>query len=225
MIGLVTIGQAPRDDVVHSMFGAEYEGSFPQAGALDHLSGEEIATLAPREHEHPLVTRLLDGTEVVIAKERLTDLMNDAIARVEGAGARLTCVLCTGEFRGLIARGQLVYPDRLLAGVVDALAGDGTLGVVIPNAGQRTGMVAKWSRPGREVEIEVVSPYSASGDVARAVADLESRGSQLIVLDCMGYTLEMLRNARGNTSVPVVLANNLVGAVLRSAAPDLADPA
>lgn len=221
MLGLATIGQAPREDIVGSMLGCPDSGTVIQAGALDHLERSAIEGLAPRRDEHPLVTRLTDGKEVVISKERVTPLLNDAVRRLEGAGAALICVLCTGQFQGLVSTQLIVYPDAVLAGVVDAVLPKGALGVVIPHAGQWETMIGKWKRGNRTVDLQVVSPYDGSRSFDEAGERLVSAGADLIVMDCMGYTNEMQSKVRSAVDVPVLLANGVVGGVLASMIPGL----
>jgi protein AroM len=215
MLGLVTIGQSPREDVVASMFGSSEQLSAVEGGALDLLDRQQIAALAPGEDEHPLVTRLRDGSEVVVAKERLMPYLIDAVERVEQAGCDTICMLCTGEFPRLGDRALVIYPDRLVQHVVEALLPSGTLGVLMPHEGQRQGMLAKWTTPSRATVVAVASPYSAAGQIADAVAGLADAGAQAIVLDCMGYDRRMLADARAAASVAVLLSNGVVGSVLR----------
>lgn len=221
MLGLATIGQSPRDDVVPSMFGTP-SPTMPQAGALDGLTPSQVAELAPGPDEHPLVTRLRDGSEVVIAKERVTPLLEAAIARLEDQGANIVCVLCTGEFVDISSVARIVYPDRVLAGVIDAVLPSGTIGAIVPHEGQRQSMIAKWSGRARAVEIATVSPYSGGATFGDAAAALERAGAELIVMDCMGYSLEMQSKAQTAVTVPVILANRVVGAVLSALVPSLA---
>ena len=44
---------------------------------------------------------------------------------------------------------------------------------------------------------------------------LEVLRAQAIVLDCMGFDRRMLADARAATDKPVILANGIVGSVLR----------
>lgn len=215
MIGLATIGQAPRDDVAPVMFSAETLPFVRQAGALDGLSPQDIAALQPSEAEHPLVTRLLSGEEVVIAKERVTPYLLQAVQGLEAAGAGLICVLCTGSFDLPGCSSRLVYPDRLIQGVVDGMLPSGRLGVVIPHAGQLASMQRKWGRSGRKVEIAVLSPYESRGG-ACVFDGLGDREVDLIVLDCMGYGRDVQDRAERVSRVPVILSNRLVGAVIES---------
>ena len=68
VVGLVTIGQSPRPDVVPDM--AEITGpgvEIREAGALDGLGRAAIDALAPREGDEILVTRLADGAPVFLS--------------------------------------------------------------------------------------------------------------------------------------------------------------
>jgi len=212
MLGLVTIGQAPRDDVTASMFGVG-DVAFVEAGALDGLSDADIAALAPAGSDHVLVTRLTDGREVVVAKERLLPLVQAAVDRVVDQGATVVCVLCTGAFPELSASVLLVFPDRLLSGVVDATLPSGKLGVVMPHPEQHESMMTKWTTAERSVITDSVSPY-AGGDVGAVVARLRAERVNAIVLDCMGFDRSMLAEAREEFEGPVFLANGVVGAIL-----------
>jgi protein AroM len=216
LIGLATIGQSPRADVVRTMFDSNTSNGVLQAGALDGLDAATIAGLAPASHEHPLVSRLADGNEVVIAKERLIPLLESAIQRLEAGGSSLICVLCTGEFYLGTRSVRLVYPDRLITGVVDALLPTGHLGVIIPHLGQTGSMIEKWQREGRHVSIEVHSPYSGATSPAVTAARLDDQGCEMIVFDCMGYTREDQDAAQSVCDVPVFLASGLVGSILGS---------
>ena len=73
IIGTVTIGQAPRTDVgpeVAEIHGPDVE--IREAGALDGMTTEEIAKLAPRKGDYVLVTRLADGSSVQVAEQHIT---------------------------------------------------------------------------------------------------------------------------------------------------------
>jgi protein AroM len=215
MLGLVTIGQSPREDVVASMFGDPSPLGIVQAGALDGLSMDEIERLSPAQSDHPLVTRLRDGCEVTVAKERILGLMRQAVADLERAGAQVICVLCTGSFPPLGGTRQVVYPDRIVAGVVSAIVPAGTIGVLMPHPGQDGVMRRKWSTQHRNVVTASVSPYAPEFRFEEAVALMTRCGVDAIVMDCMGYDRRMQSDVRSRTDSAVLLANGVVGAVLR----------
>ncbi len=213
VIGLLTIGQAPRPDIVDSMFTAK-PNRLLEFGALDDLSRHEIAALEPVAGEHPLVTRLHTGEELVIAKERVLPCLQRAADTAVRQGATLLVVLCTGTFPGLRAPVPIVYPDRLLVATVNALLPVGALGVLMPHPGQYETMAEKWALAGRRFVGGVVSPYDARTELERIGRKLASQGVDLIVLDCMGYTQAMKQTIAEASGRPVVLANRLVGRVV-----------
>ena len=72
VVGLVTIGQAPRTDVVPDMAAILGPGvEIREAGALDGLARVEIDRLAPTGDDEILVTRLTDGTAVFLGKPKI----------------------------------------------------------------------------------------------------------------------------------------------------------
>src|SRR5439155_4603669 len=83
-VGLITIGQAPRDDVVPEMLAQlGFEVEAIQLGAIDGLSLEEVWELAPRGDEPWAVSRLRDGTEVRLAKRELDPRMQRCVDALE----------------------------------------------------------------------------------------------------------------------------------------------
>lgn len=214
MLGLVTIGASPREDIVFSMFGPHPPDALVQAGALDGKSDDEIAALAPRDGEPMLVTRRRDGREVHLAEQRLLPHVQGAVEDAIGRGATVVCILCTGDFRAVSSRVRLVTPDRLVASIVNALLPEGTLGVLMPHPEQASSMLAKWRSPGRRVVARPLCPYRSAGTAAGIARDLRAAGAELVVLDCMAYTREHCMQLRGYLEVPVVLSSGLTGSIL-----------
>ena len=79
-IGIITIGQSPRKDVVPEMtpfFGNNVE--VLEAGALDGLTPDQVKTYYPENGMTHLVSRMRDGTEIIVAKEKLIPRIETAI--------------------------------------------------------------------------------------------------------------------------------------------------
>ena len=80
VIGAVTIGQAPRVDIMPELtaiLGPEVQ--VKEAGALDGLSKEEIAAFAPKAGDYVLVTRVADGSSVKVAEQYITPRIKERI--------------------------------------------------------------------------------------------------------------------------------------------------
>ena len=104
-VGLITVGQSPRSDVVPDMaaiLGGDVE--IVEAGALDGLTREQITRLAPEGDDEILVTRLADGSSVFVGKSKVIPRIEAQIAALEDRGVTLNVLLCTGEFPQLAAR-------------------------------------------------------------------------------------------------------------------------
>src|SRR5205823_4833527 len=100
VLGTLTIGQAPRPDVV-PIIDRHVSADVRRIhrGVLDGLSYAEIAArYTPEGGEPELVTRLTDGTETVLSRARMKDSVQQALAALEAEGCDLILLLCTGTF-------------------------------------------------------------------------------------------------------------------------------
>jgi protein AroM len=208
-VGMITIGQAPRDDVVPEMEKLLGPGfRVVQAGALDGLSRAEVERLAPGPGQDPLTTRLADGTGVVLAKEAILAHLQRCLDRLADADALV--ILCTGKFPRFTCARPLLEPDRILFGATRAVFGGGTLGIVIPIEEQRAVATTRWSPVSPAVTVAVASPYRGAPELARAAETLRRAGAGLVVMDCMGFTQAAKDMVHDLTGVPVLLASSLI---------------
>jgi protein AroM len=224
-LGIVTIGQAPRLDVVPEM--AELIGSgveIVERGALDGLGAEGVAALAPGARDEVLVTRLADGAAVFVGKRQVTPRVQAQIRALEAEGVTLTVLLCTGAFEGLAPRRPLLEPDKVLLGVLRGVRVRGRLGVLTPSTRHVPQTEARWRSYGFDPVVVAVSPYGrgggAGGDAAEGAGALEAaaaafRGGDagLVLLDCMGFQRPARQRLRAALDVPVLVANLLVARV------------
>lgn len=160
------------------------------------------------------MSRLRDGTEVVIAKERLIPHLQRAVDRAAQLGATFAVILCTGEFAKLAPPIPAIYPDRVLAHVVEAVLPAGTIGVMLPHEGQMKMMSRKWTTATRTFVGVAVSPYSGQAELAGQARTLRDAGAAMIVLDCMGFDGAMKQLVAAESGLPTMLANRLVGRVV-----------
>lgn len=215
ILGAVTIGQAPRVDLVPEM--AEWLGSdveVREAGALDDLSLDEIAALAPAEGDYVLVSRLRDGSCARMAEHKILPLVQQKISELYREGAEVAVLLCTGQFPAFQTPGLLVLPEPMVYSVTGALAKGRRLGVLCPDAQQVQQDTQAWQPHCREVVVRPASPYLPGNGLAVAAQELRAAQVDLIVMNCMGYTQEMQQQVRRTAGVPVLLARRLVARVL-----------
>jgi protein AroM len=211
-IAFVTVGQAPRTDMVPEILerlGGEVEAQ--EFGALDDLSRDEIAAMHPPPGEPSLATRLRDGSEVVIGKRPTGERLQVLFNRLDKEGFDAITLLCTGYFPHLESRTLLVESQRVVDATVDALAlGCRNLGVMVPLKRQIEEFHLK-PNDGRRVTGSYYSPY-AEDRLEQATRELKD--CDLIVMHCMGYSEAMRARAVEVVDKPVLLARRIVaGAV------------
>ncbi|MFD3269795.1 AroM family protein [Paenibacillus dendritiformis] len=213
-IGLITIGQAPRTDVqpLIERWLAPCADVI-QLGVLDGMAVAEIEReLGPQQGEFVLTTRLADGEAVVLSAAKTELAMQRLIDECERQGCQVIILLCTGVFRHLAAeRALLIEPERILTPAIAKLAGGTQIGLIIPLAEQAEEMRQKWGAFGASITTAAASPYTATREqLAAAAQELRAAGAGIIVLDCMGYTLEHQQIAREASGCFALLSSSLL---------------
>jgi protein AroM len=213
-LGTLTIGQAPRADIT-PILDAVIDAGTPRrhAGVLDGLSRAEIERdFAARPGEAMLITKLLDGSSVIIDRSKTEAAAQAKLAMLEAEGCSTILMLCTGHFETLSCeRARLIEPDRILPPTVAALTHGARLGIIVPIPEQIASEAGKWVALGREPLYGAASPYAeASPALAQAARDLAERGAQILLMDCMGFVEGHRREAAEASGLPVILSNSLI---------------
>jgi protein AroM len=215
-VGLVTIGQSPRTDVtltIRKMLGPEVE--LIEKGALDGMTRKEVDKLAPAADEYTLVTRMRNGTFVMVAKTRILPRVQKSVKELEEINVDLTVLLCTGDFPEVKANGLLIRPDKLIFDMTRGVLEHGKLAVVVPDKGQIPFLRAKWEKKGVSLIMVAANPYGDMEASEEAAAILAEENVDLIILDCIGFTPKMKEVFERITGKPVVLPQTLLGRVLQ----------
>ena len=217
VLGTLTIGQAPRPDVVPIIdryIPAEVRRI--HRGVLDGLSHAEIeARYKPEGGEPELVTRLQDGTEITLSRARMKDGVQQALAALEAAGCDAILLLCTGTFDGLgCKKAWLIEPDHIIPAMVAGLVEQHQLGVLVPIASQIGSESGKWRVLHRPPIFAAASPYGGTEDaLVDAGKELKAQGADAILLDCIGFT-ERHRHALLPLGLPVIVSNAVAAKAL-----------
>lgn len=210
-LACITIGQAPRVDMVPEMRGWLPDVEVVEYGALDKLTDDQIAAIAPDPADEFLTTRLQDGSSVIIGRAGVLPLMQERIQQAERDGVDAILLVCTGEFPDFDTQVPLFTADHLLTKAVAGVVGKQAVGVLSPLEEQRESSKEKFAEV-RVVTTAAASPYSAQNreEIARAAKQLADDGADWIVLDCMGYTADHRAIAAVAAQRPVVVARQAV---------------
>lgn len=214
VLGMVTIGQSPRDDMLPQMLPyLPSDLGIRQVGALDGLTHEQILGLAPGPHGYVLHTRLRDGSAVTVGREAILPRVQACIERLERDGANPVLLLCTGEFPELRSGGLLIEPDWLLVNAIRGLRVR-RIGVFVPLSSQIDSLTEKWGSLDAVASFVAASPYTGQDEVACAARKLQGQSLDLLIMDCMGYTQVHKQLTRQITGLSVILASSMVARIV-----------
>ena len=133
---------------------------------------------------------------------------------LEQQGVSLILLLCTGEFPAEFhSNVPLIFPDHILKGLIPAISVK-NLSVIIPTKAQEEQMPGKWKDCCDSLHVTSVSPYGDPLAVFAAAKEIPA-DTDLILLDCIGYTIEMKERIQALTQKPVLLSRTLVARVIR----------
>lgn len=222
LLGVVTIGQSPRPDLV-AAFAAHAPGArVAVRGALDGLSVREVDALAGLPTDYPLLVRLADGTTREIGRDVLHPRVVQQARAFAADGATAVAIACAGDFPDVPCDVPVVLPGRVVPAVTRALGATARVGVVTPVAGQIAAATAKWRADGFD-PVTVAAPPDDDAQLDRAADILRAAGVPLIVLDCMGHADDAARRLEARSGARVLLAQSLAarvaGELVRSPAP------
>lgn len=216
MLGIVTIGQAPRDDIV-ALFAAQAPPGTKVVlrGALDGLSDEEVDALPPLSGADTLYTRLRGGRDVKISKLAVIARSPATLARLRADGCDAIVYACTGEFPPMEGDAGVLFPSRVLSGIAEGLLPRGRLGLLVPFAEQGEKLATKWARSGVDVTVEALVPSASPEEAAAVARRLAATRPDLVALDCMSYAPGIKAAVKAEVKVPTLLAITATGRVLR----------
>jgi protein AroM len=207
-VAFLTTGQSPRTDLVPEMveeLGRAIE--VIEAGMLDDLSPAEIDALRPAAGAPVIVSRLRDGSEVVMDHRKVAARLQPLIDAHEGAD--ILVLLCTGSFPSLSARSPLVKVGPVVDDQVAALGRFGQrIGVMVPGAAQVRHYQDKAS--GKTIAA-YASPYGRPR--WREAVD-ELFDADVIVMHCMGYDRAMREHVAALSGKPTLLSRSLVASAV-----------
>ena len=211
-IALVTAGQSPRGDLAETIASQLPPGTLiVEVGMLDDLSPREISALSPRSAAPSLVTRLRDGSEIVVARAAVEERVARFLRGLSSDAFNLVCVLTTGLTTRFASSVPLVdlqqAMESAVAGLVEPMS---RLAVFLPNQRQVDDAAIGMAR--YESRVAWLDAGHAEGwaRAARLAADCDA-----IVLNSIAYDEATAERLAAMTGKPVVLPRRVIAGLAR----------
>jgi len=209
-LGVLTIGQSPRDDIVPTLRKYCPPGTaITELGLLDHMSAEQIAQLQPCHEADAIETRLRDGNAVIVSKTALEPLLAAALAEMP----RPVLLLCSSTFAVLESIAGVIRPNELILPIMRHVAAGHRLGVIGPES-DLPRQPGYWHPHVPDAIFAAGSPTDPIDALETAGMRLVGDGATLLFLDCMGFRDDQREALRQAAGVPVVAATTLVARLL-----------
>ncbi len=211
-VGLISMGQALRGDIkenIEDILEPDFE--LVCLGILDDYSYEQIVDrFWAKEGEPFIVSAIADGTTVIIDHSHAYKLINEKLAYLDRLGIEVKMLMCTGEFDDLEYEGILVQPSKMIEATLKGL-GVNRIGIIVPEVDQI--MDSQQQYRDFNPQIFAASPYEATEHIVDTSYKFDE-DIQIILLDCMGFTMRMKNLVKTATGKNVILPRTLVAGLL-----------
>lgn len=216
-LGLITVGQSPRSDITPELLPfLPGDCRILERGALDDLNSRQIGELAPASGQPLLISRMRDGSSVIISRELTLRRLQGCADWLLERGADCLVLLCTGDLPKLKAEVPFLAAEPLLYRLMQGMTAINHLpfGVMAPLESQVPQIRQQWQEMGLAPFFAAANPYDKSNDFAGAARQLQSAGAKMILLDCLGFGLAEKQIVQQATHLPVILPRTVIGRTL-----------
>jgi protein AroM len=212
-IGILTIGQSPRPDITSDLRRHLLaDAVLFETGVLDGFSREYIAKkMCPSMNDVVYVSRMVDGSEVKLAKDTLIPIMQKRIRQLERKKVDLIVIFCTGDFPEFNAKVPLIYAGEVLKGIFSGFKYRQNVGILVPLKEQIDYARKKWKVFFKHMVISFASPYtSTKRDFCVVAKRFKESNVGIIIMDCMGYTYEQKTLIKKCADIAVVSPRSIL---------------
>lgn len=186
VLGVITLGQSPRPDLERVFSQHAPEARVRVSGALDGMDRHEIADLARRRTDQPVLVRLMDGSTREIGVEWLHPLVMRIARELADEHARAAVVEHAGDFPQCTCDIPVVLPGRELPAALGEMSPGFKVGIVTSLERQARAAAAKWLAHGFLPAVTWATS-ARHGDVLRAAAVMREADVDVVLLDQLLY--------------------------------------
>lgn len=211
-VGLISMGKSNRKNLKEDI-GDILEPKFEIVGVgiLDGYSFEEIREkFWPKDEESFIVSTIENEQMVKISESNAFKLINQKIQALEDDKIMCNMVICTGNFPEFNNEGILLIPERIIYSLLKAM-NIKNLGIIVPEEEQIKDSLKQYAE--FNPLIVAANPYGPIEEVRKACSNF-SKDTEIILLDCMGFTQKLKKIVEDETGLNVMLPRTLISGVL-----------
>lgn len=214
-VAFVTLGQSPRTDLVPDILNALDATIEPvEVGVLDTLSQAQVAQVAPGPDEPALISRLRDGSDVVLAMDWTSSRMGEIYREVADQNVDLVVLMTTMLGDSFAPAAATIFCDRVIERAIDGFVDAGqTVGIVLSLEVQQA-QLGCLERVPSLVRCAIALPGDGKA-LSSAIARLAD--CDILLLHSVTYSEADRQQARELSGKPVILARQLVVSAIRDA--------
>jgi protein AroM len=203
-LGLIVIGQSPRDDLAKPF---EYAtgSTVTVKGALDGFSDQDVDRLAQNSKEpYQLVTKLRSGKIVRIGIDKFVPLVGERAQEFHSANVDLIVLACAGEFPDLGVSTLVLQPSLVTKYFVHATSQRKRIAVVSPIPEEVEHTRDRWENDGFFVHMDYASPYDLE-QVQQVARRLSGVDVDVVILDGIVHGQQSRNIIRTEVTCPIIL--------------------
>lgn len=217
-IGTLTIGQAPRPDLIASLKQRFPHSEIIQVGALDSLDITDLPISANQGGAdggaYLLTTRMQDGTLVHVPETFLIPFMASGLKKLETKCVKAVFLLCAGTFAELSSPVPLIKPF-VLAHEMLANIGIKNIGIIAPIPEQVRPIRDRWESEGFEVTVWAANATHPNEAFLEEVKSHQKESEfKALVLDYVGHPAEVSQILQKKLAIPVIDLGEIAVATL-----------
>lgn len=214
-IGTLTIGQAPRPDLVASLKQRFPDAEIVEAGALDSLDISDLPPIHSTEGAtYLLTTRMRDGSLVHVPETFLMPFMASGLKKLETQCIKAIFLLCAGTFAELTSPVPLIKPF-VLAHEMLANIGIKKIGIIAPIPEQVRPIQERWEAAGFDPTVWAADATQPDQAFIAEVKKYQSEKEfKALVLDYVGHPAAVSQMLQQKLDIPVVDLGEIAVATL-----------
>jgi len=186
------------------------------AGVMDEFSCEYVCNeLAPSNDGEPFVSRLSDGAMHAFSRKKTMELLQKKVDMYCNQDINAIILLCTSKFDPINCNVPLIVPFKLLHNTLKSIDSGMKISAVFPFESHAESMKKSWEEEIALTDSICVNPSDLLGS-KKIIEYFLSNKTDLLILDCIGYTNEWHNIISEGLGIPVIHPRTLIAGLLNN---------